>query len=57
MFGTLTVLVVVLVVAVAWWALRRALNQGDATAGGSFGDLMLGEKNTRKSEKRKRREP
>ena len=51
------VVVVVMVVVVGpWWLLRRALNgDQEPTAGGSFGDLLLGDKNTRN--RRKRRGP
>ena len=48
--------IVVAVILVAWWALRRALNADqEPTPGGSFGDLALGEKNTRKQRGRRRR--
>lgn len=55
MFGVLMVIFVVVLIAGSWWLLRRALN-GDETpeAGGSFGDLLLGDKNTRKTRRKKR---
>lgn len=44
----------VLILVAAWWLLYRALNgDQEPTAGGSFGDLVLGEKNTRKRRKRR----
>ncbi len=52
MYGVFMVVFVVVLIVGAWWLLRRALN-GDETPepGGSFGDLALGEKNTRKKRK------
>jgi cobalamin biosynthesis Mg chelatase CobN len=50
-----TVVFVVVLIGIAWWALRRALNgDQEPTAGGSFGDLVLGDKNTRKQRKRRK---
>jgi hypothetical protein len=43
-----SVISVVAIIGIAWWALRRALNgDQEPTAGGSLGDLLLGD-NTRK---------
>lgn len=54
MYFIVTVACFVLMVGVGWWLLRRALSSDEPpTAGGSFGDLALGEKNTR----RRRRKP
>jgi hypothetical protein len=49
------VLVIVLLVG-GWWLLWRALNADQTPEpGGSFGDLALGEKNTRKARKKQKR--
>jgi len=53
MYFILTVGFFVLLLGLGWWLLRRALNSDEPpTAGGSFGDLALGEKNTRRRRRR-----
>jgi hypothetical protein len=55
MYFVFTVAFFALLLGVAWWALRRALNgDHEPTAGGSFGDLALGDKNTRKPRAKRR---
>jgi len=55
LLGVLAILLVVGSIAGPWWLLMRVLN-GDNTpeAGGSFGDQLLGERNTRKERKKAR---
>ncbi len=56
MLGILEVASFVVVLGGAWWLLRRALNgDQEPTAGGSFGDQLFGDKNTREPRKRRRR--
>jgi hypothetical protein len=56
MHFVLTVGLFVLLLGLGWWLLRRALNADEEpTAGGSFGDLALGEKNTRRRRRRNKR--
>ena len=44
MYGVFMVVFVVVLIVGAWWLLRRALNGDEKPeAGGSFGDLALGE--------------
>jgi len=53
LLGVLAILLVVGSIAGPWWLLMRVLN-GDNTleTGGSFGDQLLGERNTRKERKK-----
>jgi hypothetical protein len=56
MYFVLTVAFFVVLLGVGWWLLRRALNADEEpTPGGSFGDLALGEKNTRRGRRHKKR--
>jgi hypothetical protein len=51
-YGVFVVAFVVVILVGAWWLLHRALNgDQEPTAGGSFGDLTLGDRNTRKKRK------
>jgi hypothetical protein len=54
-YGVFVVVFVVAIIVGGWWLLRRALNADqEPTAGGSFGDLVLGDKNTRKKRRGRR---
>jgi len=53
-YFVLTVAFFALLVGGGWWLLRRALTGDDEpVAGGSFGDLALGDRNTRHEDEQK----
>ena len=52
--GVLGILSVVGSIFGMWWLLVRTLNNETPEAGGSFGDQLLGERNTRKNRKKRK---